>query len=197
MGTTNITAETPAPAPSTETVVIASSEPVTEPAEAAKTLEQLTAELATWKGHARDWEGKAKLNKAAADTVAALEAEKLTNEERLQLELDTLRGELTAASAVALKASVASATGVTAAESQFLTGATEAELNAQAAALIAMRAPVIPAANDVSAAGKLGDHIGTGAVLTDAEFQALSAVEKLRAAREGRVAGINGAPARR
>lgn len=149
-----------------------------------KTLEQLAAELATWKGHARTWEDRAKENKTAAEKLAEIEKAKLTETERLQAELAELTAERDRNAAELLRTSVAAAKGVPA---NLLTGSTKEELEAAADALLAFRRTPRPPANDAAASGAQGSPISTGKQLTREDLKGMSAAEKRAARAEGRL----------
>lgn len=176
--------ETTAPEAAAATAAVEGQAPAAEP-----TLEELQAELSTWKGHARTWEDRAKENKTAAEKLAELEKEKLTETERLQLELTELRAERERDGRALLLANVAAAKGVPAA---LLTGTTQEELEAAADALLAFRGtPKVPA-NDTSASGTQGTTINAGKQLTRADLQGMTTPEKLAARAEGRLNTLMG-----
>lgn len=150
----------------------------------APTLEQLQAELATWKGHARTWEDRAKENKTAAEKLAEIEKAKLTETERLQAELAELTAERDRNAAELLRTSVAATKGVPAG---LLTGSTQEELEASADALLAFRGVTRPAVNDAAASGSQGSPISTGKQLTREDLAGMTAAEKRAARAEGRL----------
>lgn len=160
----------------------------------APSLEQLQAELNTWKGHARTWEDRAKENKTAREQLDALEAAKLTETQRLQKELDELKAVNATANAKAerdaLVAGVATAKGVPAA---LLAGATQAELEAEADALLAFRGEVKAPTNDASASGTQGAPITAGAqILSRDTLKGMTPVEIRQAKVDGRLNTLMG-----
>ncbi|MDJ0338259.1 hypothetical protein [Cryobacterium sp. PH31-O1] len=157
-------------------------------APAALTVEELTAKLEAAIGHSRTWESRAKANSTAAEKLAAIELEKLSDTEKLQKQLADLTAERDLANGSALRSTVAAAKGVPAA---LLSGSTEDELNASADALLAFRGAVTPPANDAAASGAKGTPIGSaGAQLTAAQLTGMSAAEIVKAKADGRLSGI-------
>lgn len=153
-------------------------------------LEAAKAEIAKWKGHARTWETRAAENKSAKEALDQIEAEKLTTEQRLTQELEAARTELATAQATALKNSVAAATGVPAA---LLTGNTQEELEATAAALLAFKGTTPPPANDAAASGPQGAPItGGNQILSRDELANMSRAERLAAVKDGRLDTLMG-----
>lgn len=175
-------------APAVEAVTTVDGTGVIEAA-AAPTLEELQAELATWKGHARTWEDRAKENKTAAEQLAELKKAELTETERLKLELDEVRAERERDAKALLLANVAAAKGVPAA---LLTGSTQEELEAAADALLAFRGTPKAPANDTSASGTQGAPITAGAQLTRDQLQGMTAAEVRTAKAEGRLNTLMG-----
>lgn len=94
-----------------------------------------TAEV-DWKAKSREWERRAKENKAAADRLAELEEAQKTAEQKAAERLAAAERKAAEAELRALRADVAQAKGVPAG---LLTGSTEAEMNASADALLAFR----------------------------------------------------------
>lgn len=153
----------------------------------APTVEELQAELATWKGHARTWETRAGENKAAKEQLDQLEAAKLTEAQRLEKERDDALAKLAAAEASALRSGVAAEKGVPEA---LLTGSTKEQLEASADALLTFRGPATPPAppaNDAAASGKQGSPVGAGAQITEAELKSMSAADIVAAKKDGRL----------
>jgi hypothetical protein len=146
----------------------------------AKTLEEVQAELDTWKGHARTWEERAKENKTAKEKLDEIEASKLTETQRLQKELDDLRADKDKTDRALLLSGVAAAKGVPAA---LLTGATKEELEAAADALLAFRGAVKPPANDTAASGSKGEPISAGAQITSREVLKTMSAGEIQAAK--------------
>lgn len=174
---------TPAPAPA------ADASAASAPAATEVTLEQALAELNTWKGHARTWEDRAKENKTAKEQLDALEAAKLTNEQRLQKELDEIKADKAKSDQAALVATVAAAKGVPAA---LLTGATKEEVEAAADALLEFRGVPKPPANDASASGTQGTPINAGAQLTRDQLKGMTAADIRQAKADGRLNTLMG-----
>lgn len=160
-------------------------------ADADKTVEELIAERDAFKGHSRTWEDRAKENKAAKEALDALEAEKLTEAQRLQKRIDDLVAENATTAAAALKSSVSAETGVPA---SLLYGTTKEELDASAAAALAFRGPIAPPANDAAASGNLGAQVGiAGAAITSrAQLEGMSAQDVVQAKADGRLKGLLG-----
>lgn len=115
------------------------------------TIESLTAEVETWKGHARKWEDRAKENSAAKTELDALQAASATDADKAQKAIDALNKRLddadkkaADAERAAVRLRVASAHGIDTAPGEdgapsmadlLLTGADEAAMAAQAAAI--------------------------------------------------------------
>ena len=88
-------------------------------------------------GHARTWESRAKENGTAAAELAALRDTTRTAEQKLADERAATAGKLTAAEVRAARLSVALAKGLTVGQAGRLVGTTEAEMLADADALLA------------------------------------------------------------
>ena len=115
------------------------------------TIESLTAELATWKADARKWEDRAKENKAAKTELDALKAASATDADKAQKAIDDLNKRLddadkarAEADRAAVRLRIASAHGIDTTPGEdgapsvadlLLTGADEAAMTAQAAAI--------------------------------------------------------------
>ena len=104
--------------------------------EAIQQTPEQTAPEVDWKAKAREWERRAKENKAAADKLAELEEAQKTAEQKAAERLAEAERRAQEAENRVLRADVAQETGVPA---NLLTGNTEDELRASAAALLAFR----------------------------------------------------------
>jgi hypothetical protein len=175
------TSVTPAAITEAETapVVAAPETSVEPPAVVARTPEE---EVSHWKAMAKLQEGRAKEGKTAIDRLAELEAEKLTETERLQKQLADLTAERDTAAAASVKTRVAASKGV---DETLLTGSTEEELNSSADALLAWRGVPEATTNDAAASGTLGAPVGAGHQLTSTE--GMSPVEIVQAKADGRL----------
>lgn len=115
------------------------------------TIESLQAELATWKANARKWEDRAKENKDAKTELDRLQAASATDADKAQKAIDDLTKRLDDADKkaaeserAAIRLRVASAHGIDTTPGEdgapsvadlLLTGADEAAMTAQAAAI--------------------------------------------------------------
>jgi len=169
-------------------------EPAT--AVAPSTLEEALAALAAAEEkatnatkHSRTWEDRAKANKDAADQLAQIELQKLSDTERLQKELDDLKAERDAATAAALKSRVAATKGIA---EDLLVGDTEDALNLWADKLLALKGPVSPPANDTAASGQIGSPIGAAgaAITTRSQLVGMTPAEIVQARADGRLDGL-------
>ncbi|WP_166140840.1 hypothetical protein [Nocardioides ochotonae] len=79
----------------------------TDEAAEAPTVDALKAELEDVKRHSRKWEERAKSNKAAADRLAELERERMTDDERRTADLDAANTRADEAEARAAEAEAA------------------------------------------------------------------------------------------
>lgn len=183
----------PEPATGTEGTAPAADAPAAGGAPEALTLEAALAKIAELGDkltdvtkHSRTWEDRAKANKEARDKLDALEAEKLTNEERLQKELDELKSEKAKAEAKAerdaLVAAVATEAGL---PPGVLSGTTKEELEAHAASIKALMGTVKPPANDTAASGTQGTPITQAAQIKS--IAGMSRAEIIQADADGRL----------
>lgn len=122
---------------------------MSEPTE--PTIESLKAELETWKGHARKWEERAKENAAAKTELDALKDASATDADKAQKAIDALNKRLddadrkaAEAERAAVRLRIATAHGIDTTPGEdgapsmadlLLTGADEAAMTAQAAAI--------------------------------------------------------------
>ncbi len=144
-----------------------------------------------WKQKAREWERRAKDNKAAADKLAALEEAQKTAEQKAAERLADAERKAAAAELKALRAEVAQAKGVPAG---LLNGSTLDELNDAADALLAFRGeaakkPTLPPA---SGQGNVGTAIGGASQVTEAELASMSPMQINEARRAGRLDALLG-----
>lgn len=111
------------------------------PNETPETPAQETEETAKpeidWKAKAREWERRAKDNKAAADRLAEIEESSKSEAQRLAERAEKAERELTTFQTASLRSEVALEKGLTAAQSRRLIGDTREELEADADQLLA------------------------------------------------------------
>jgi hypothetical protein len=107
-------------------------------------------------GHSRQWEQRAKDNKAKADKFDAAEQEKLSVIEKANLRIADAEKASAAVAAELLQLKAANENGITKDERALLTGTTDEELKAQVAAILKLRAPsaASPADAGITAGGK-------------------------------------------
>ena len=152
------------------------------------TLEAALAEVEKWKGFSRKNETQAKANAEAARKLQEYEDSQKTELEKAQARAAELEAQLAATAAASLRATVAAAKGGPA---ELLTGATQEELEASAAVLIAFRGgtPAAPTAtNPADANGNRGGNVGAGgALLTREQVEALPLAELNKLRRDGKL----------
>ena len=138
-----------------------------------------------WKAKARDWEKRAKENKAAADKLAELEESQKSEAQKLADRLAAAEQRATQAEAKAERSRIAAEKGVPA---ELLVGDTAEALESFADALVAFRgeAPKRPAAPPAAGQGNVGSTVGA-AQLTDADLASMSPEQINTARREGRL----------
>ena len=121
---------------------LTTSEEENESTQTEPTIEELIAERDKWKGHARDWENKAKSNKSAADKLKELEDANKTELEKAQARIAELEEVLTASEKKALRSNIIAEFGLDAEKASiFLTGQDEETLRSQAQALAELTKP--------------------------------------------------------
>ena len=142
------------------------SEPIVEPQTPAQGEEiQPTEPTATptpevdWKAKSRDWEKRAKENKAAADKLAELEESQKTEAQKLLDRATAAEQRAAAAESKAERARIAAEKGVPA---DLLVGDTAEALEAFADQLLAFRgeAPKLPPAPPATGQGRVGTPVG-------------------------------------
>lgn len=123
------------PAPNTPPVPpVGDPNPPTPPTDGApQTPEAWAQEVEKWKSLSRQNEARAKSNADAATELAKIKESQLTAEQKAQKTAETAQAEAASAKAELLRYQIASAKGV---PPELLTASTEAELQAQADALI-------------------------------------------------------------
>lgn len=142
-----------------------------------------------WKAKAREWERRAKDNKAAADELAELRESQKTEAEKVADRLAVAEKRAADAEAKALRAEIATAKGVPA---ELLNGSTAEELEAHADQLLAFRgeAPKRPAAPPASGQGNVGVSTDQQRQVTRSELNSMSTTEINKALREGRLKDV-------
>jgi hypothetical protein len=90
-----------------------------------------------WKTKAREWERRAKDNKAAADRLAAIEEASKTEAQKLAERAEKAERELAAAQSASLRSEIALTKGLTPSQAKRLIGDTREELEADADQLLA------------------------------------------------------------
>jgi hypothetical protein len=85
-----------------------------------------------WKAKAREWERRAKDNKAAADRLSEIEESSKTEAQKLAERAETAERELSEVRLASLRSDVALDKGLTASQARRLIGATREELEADA-----------------------------------------------------------------
>ncbi|OJU41815.1 MAG: hypothetical protein BGN97_03695 [Microbacterium sp. 69-10] len=104
-------------------------------------------------GHSRQWEQRAKDNKAKADKFDAAEQEKLSEIEKANNRATAAEQASAANAALLLQLTAANENGITKDERALLTGTTEDELKAQVAAILKLRAPSAASPQDAGITG--------------------------------------------
>ena len=97
-----------------------------------------------WKAEARKWESRSKENSAAAQRVADLDEASKTEAQKLETRAAKAEAERDTNASELAKYRAASKHGITEKELSLLTGKTEADLEAQALAILGIRGPVGP-----------------------------------------------------
>lgn len=110
--------------------------PATQEAPAQEPTEEQKPEI-DWKSKAREWERRAKENKAAADRLAEIEEASKSEAQRLAERAEKAERELTALQSASVRAEVALEKGLTPSQAKRLIGDTREELEADADQLLA------------------------------------------------------------